>query len=93
MLEALAAQAGVAVKNARNYQQMATWAAQLQSIAATLGELRPLLAGIERALIEAEGGTVEADVVVAGVGSAPETSLAETAGIQTADGITRLLPL
>jgi 3-phenylpropionate/trans-cinnamate dioxygenase ferredoxin reductase subunit len=35
----------------------------------------------------AEGTTVEADVVVAGVGSAPETSLAETAGIQTADGI------
>ena len=31
-LEALAAQAAVAVKNARNYQQMATWAAQLQSI-------------------------------------------------------------
>jgi 3-phenylpropionate/trans-cinnamate dioxygenase ferredoxin reductase component len=35
----------------------------------------------------AEGGTVEADVVVAGVGAAPETSLAETAGIETADGI------
>ena len=35
----------------------------------------------------AEGTTVEADVVVAGVGSAPETSLAETAGIRTADGI------
>ena len=35
----------------------------------------------------AEGATVEADVVVAGVGAAPETSLAETAGIEIADGI------
>ena len=35
----------------------------------------------------AEGGTVEADVVVAGVGAAPETSLAEAAGIAVADGI------
>jgi pyruvate/2-oxoglutarate dehydrogenase complex dihydrolipoamide dehydrogenase (E3) component len=33
-----------------------------------------------------EDGTVEADVVVAGVGAAPETSLAEAAGIETADG-------
>lgn len=32
VLEAIGAQAGVAVKNARNYEQMATWAAQLQSI-------------------------------------------------------------
>jgi len=32
LLEALGAQAGAAVRNARNYQQMATWAAQLQSI-------------------------------------------------------------
>ncbi len=32
VLEALGAQAGVAIKNARNYEQMATWAAQLQSI-------------------------------------------------------------
>ena len=39
------------------------------------------------AIALAEGGTVEADVVVAGVGAAPETSLAETAGIETADGI------
>jgi 3-phenylpropionate/trans-cinnamate dioxygenase ferredoxin reductase subunit len=35
----------------------------------------------------AEGGIVEADVVVAGVGAAPETSLAEAAGIEVADGI------
>ena len=35
----------------------------------------------------AEGGTVEADVVVAGVGAAPETSLAEAAGIAVAYGI------
>lgn len=32
LLEALGAQAGAAIRNARNYQQMATWAAQLQSI-------------------------------------------------------------
>jgi len=35
----------------------------------------------------AEGGAVEAGVVVAGVGAAPETALAEAAGIQAADGI------
>jgi 3-phenylpropionate/trans-cinnamate dioxygenase ferredoxin reductase subunit len=35
----------------------------------------------------AEGTTVQADVVVAGVGAAPETTLAETAGIETCDGI------
>jgi 3-phenylpropionate/trans-cinnamate dioxygenase ferredoxin reductase subunit len=35
----------------------------------------------------AEGATVEADVVVAGVGAAPETTLAETAGIEAGDGI------
>jgi 3-phenylpropionate/trans-cinnamate dioxygenase ferredoxin reductase subunit len=35
----------------------------------------------------AEGGSIEADVVVAGVGAAPETSLAEAAGIRTCDGI------
>jgi 3-phenylpropionate/trans-cinnamate dioxygenase ferredoxin reductase subunit len=35
----------------------------------------------------AEGGNVQADVVVAGVGAAPETSLAEAAGIRTSDGI------
>jgi 3-phenylpropionate/trans-cinnamate dioxygenase ferredoxin reductase subunit len=35
----------------------------------------------------AEGATVEADVVVAGVGAAPETTLAEAAGIEVADGI------
>ena len=35
----------------------------------------------------AEGATVEADVVVAGVGAAPETTLAEAAGIETRDGI------
>jgi len=39
------------------------------------------------AITLAEGATVEADVVIAGVGAAPETSLAETAGIDTADGI------
>jgi 3-phenylpropionate/trans-cinnamate dioxygenase ferredoxin reductase subunit len=39
------------------------------------------------AITLAEGGTVEADVVVAGVGAAPETTLAEAAGIGTADGI------
>ncbi|HEV8053993.1 MAG TPA: GAF domain-containing protein, partial [Candidatus Limnocylindrales bacterium] len=32
VLEALGAQAGVAIRNARNYEQMASWAAQLQSI-------------------------------------------------------------
>ncbi|MDQ3449109.1 MAG: GAF domain-containing protein, partial [Chloroflexota bacterium] len=32
VLEALGAQAGVGVRNARNYEQMAGWAAQLQSI-------------------------------------------------------------
>lgn len=32
VLEALGAQAGVAIRNARNYEKMATWAAQLQSI-------------------------------------------------------------
>jgi 3-phenylpropionate/trans-cinnamate dioxygenase ferredoxin reductase subunit len=35
----------------------------------------------------AEGGAVEADVVVAGVGAAPETTLAEAAGIATGDGV------
>ncbi len=32
LLEALGTQAGIALRNARNYQLMATWAAQLQSI-------------------------------------------------------------
>ena len=35
----------------------------------------------------AEGGTVDADVVVAGVGAAPETSLASAAGLEVGDGI------
>ena len=35
----------------------------------------------------AEGTAVEADVVVAGVGAVPETTLARTAGIETGDGI------
>jgi len=35
----------------------------------------------------AEGGTIEADVVVAGVGAVPETSLASAAGIDADDGI------
>jgi 3-phenylpropionate/trans-cinnamate dioxygenase ferredoxin reductase component len=35
----------------------------------------------------AEGGTVEADVVVAGVGAVPETSLASAAGLEVGDGI------
>ena len=35
----------------------------------------------------ADGGTVEADVVVAGVGAVPETSLAVAAGIDVGDGI------
>lgn len=35
----------------------------------------------------AEGTFVEADVVVAGVGAVPETSLAWAAGIETADGV------
>ena len=42
ILEALGAQGGVAVRNAANYEQMATWAAQLQSIqqlGARLGRL------------------------------------------------------
>jgi len=39
------------------------------------------------AITLAEGATVEADVVIAGVGATPETSLAGTAGIGTADGI------
>ena len=39
------------------------------------------------AITLAEGATVEADVVIAGVGAAPETSLAETARIEVADGI------
>jgi 3-phenylpropionate/trans-cinnamate dioxygenase ferredoxin reductase subunit len=39
------------------------------------------------AITLAEGGTVEADVVVAGVGAVPETSLADAAGIETGDGI------
>jgi 3-phenylpropionate/trans-cinnamate dioxygenase ferredoxin reductase subunit len=39
------------------------------------------------AIALADGGTVEADVVVAGVGALPETSLAAAAGIQTGDGI------
>ena len=38
------------------------------------------------AITLAEGATVEADVVVAGVGAVPETSLAEAAGIGSADG-------
>jgi 3-phenylpropionate/trans-cinnamate dioxygenase ferredoxin reductase subunit len=39
------------------------------------------------AIVLADGGMVEADVVVAGVGAVPETSLAAAAGIQTGDGI------
>jgi len=39
------------------------------------------------AIALADGGTVEADVIVAGVGAVPETSLAAAAGIQTGDGI------
>ena len=39
------------------------------------------------AITLAEGGTVEADVIVAGVGAVPETSLAEAAGIATSDGV------
>ena len=39
------------------------------------------------AITLAEGATIEADVVIAGVGAVPETSLAETAGIEVADGI------
>jgi 3-phenylpropionate/trans-cinnamate dioxygenase ferredoxin reductase component len=35
----------------------------------------------------AEGGTVEVDVVIAGVGALPETSLAAAAGIEVGDGI------
>jgi 3-phenylpropionate/trans-cinnamate dioxygenase ferredoxin reductase subunit len=35
----------------------------------------------------AEGTVIEADVVVAGIGAAPETSLASAAGIETADGV------
>jgi 3-phenylpropionate/trans-cinnamate dioxygenase ferredoxin reductase subunit len=35
----------------------------------------------------AEGTAIEADVVVAGVGAVPETSLAWAAGIETADGV------
>jgi 3-phenylpropionate/trans-cinnamate dioxygenase ferredoxin reductase subunit len=35
----------------------------------------------------ADGTTVAADVVVAGVGAVPETGLAEAAGLETADGI------
>jgi 3-phenylpropionate/trans-cinnamate dioxygenase ferredoxin reductase component len=39
------------------------------------------------AITLAEGGTIEADVVVAGVGAAPETSLASAAGVACDDGI------
>ena len=39
------------------------------------------------AITIAEGGTVEADVIVAGVGAVPETSLAAAAGIETGDGV------
>jgi len=39
------------------------------------------------AIMLAEGGTVRADLVVAGVGAVPETSLAEKAGLTTSDGI------
>jgi len=35
----------------------------------------------------AEGGSVEVDVVIAGVGSEPETTLAAAAGIEVGDGI------
>ena len=48
-------------------------------------ELAQTASGV--AITLAEGATVEADVVVAGVGAAPETSLAEAAGIAVADGI------
>jgi 3-phenylpropionate/trans-cinnamate dioxygenase ferredoxin reductase subunit len=41
--------------------------------------------GVEITL--AEGTAIEADVVVAGVGSVPETTLAAAAGIETGDGI------
>jgi len=39
------------------------------------------------AITLAEGGIIEADVVVAGVGAAPETSLASAAGVACDDGI------
>jgi 3-phenylpropionate/trans-cinnamate dioxygenase ferredoxin reductase subunit len=39
------------------------------------------------AITLAEGGTIEADVVVAGVGAVPETTLASAAGIGVDDGI------
>jgi 3-phenylpropionate/trans-cinnamate dioxygenase ferredoxin reductase component len=42
-------------------------------------------AGVEITL--AEGTAIKADVVVAGVGSVPETTLAAAAGIETGDGI------
>jgi NADPH-dependent 2,4-dienoyl-CoA reductase/sulfur reductase-like enzyme len=62
------------------------------------GELKPICgSGALRAaditslsgvvLTLAEGGTIEADVVVAGVGAAPETSLASAAGVRCDDGI------
>jgi 3-phenylpropionate/trans-cinnamate dioxygenase ferredoxin reductase subunit len=41
--------------------------------------------GVEITL--AEGTAIEADVVVAGVGAVPETTLASAAGIETGDGI------
>jgi len=47
--------------------------------------LAPTAAGITITL--AEGTAIEADVVVAGVGSVPETSLAAAAGIETDDGV------
>jgi 3-phenylpropionate/trans-cinnamate dioxygenase ferredoxin reductase subunit len=39
------------------------------------------------AITLSEGGAVAADVIVAGVGAVPETSLAQAAGIETADGV------
>jgi 3-phenylpropionate/trans-cinnamate dioxygenase ferredoxin reductase subunit len=48
-------------------------------------ELAQTASGVAIAL--AGGERIEADVVVAGVGAVPETSLAAAAGIQTGDGI------
>jgi 3-phenylpropionate/trans-cinnamate dioxygenase ferredoxin reductase subunit len=39
------------------------------------------------AILVADSGAIEVDVVIAGVGAMPETSLAESAGIETGDGI------
>jgi 3-phenylpropionate/trans-cinnamate dioxygenase ferredoxin reductase subunit len=39
------------------------------------------------AITLSEGGAIAADVIVAGVGAVPEASLAQAAGIETADGV------